>query len=445
MNPEVFIMENDINILEIRIQKIKKLLDSFPPKLKLFTLGLGVPKNLVLIKKWELFKNMSDDQFNSFLGYLHEIKESNLKITFGVLFPEAEKLGWLKILTLCAVFSRFMNMTLPEAIKETSLNGISPVRDLFTELFDRYEISNDFLCNNSELENFIYTNFEYSHFTVGSRTHEVDIFEAYHDFYMLLAIKNGYNIRDVNLTDFTISKKESFYFHSQNNLLKVTDANVYIQQRIVASKLAKYLNKDFKILQKYLDASTSFQNDIYRYYTHFSVWKKAFLLLLKANFEEFEITTYVDYIEHKLEDPTNFSLRGKTYRSILQDADIWHESITYDQIADDPISWGKPKDAVERLIVFKNKAYGYHQIIDSLSLYKEGKVNHHCVYLYLEDCKRGRKQVYTLYAKDSQKRLTIEVRDRKIVQALGKYNQPDLFLAQKILPIMAKQEQLILD
>ncbi|PQJ81491.1 PcfJ domain-containing protein [Polaribacter glomeratus] len=455
MNHILLTSDNTSNSVAQRFNEIEITLTSFSNKLRL--LNLGIIRGIKEIKNWELYQNMTTHQFNKFLEALIQINELNLFITLERKRNQRQlEINFAKLLVICSVFNNYMNMPLINAIKKNINHDNLDPNELFSKLFNTYEVSKDFTNSASVIEDFIYNNFKNA--TFNNRNYiEFDYFKTYEDFTIILGIRNGKNIRKLNPTALEISKKESFYFHSQDNLLSVQNSENYIKKRIIASKLAiiceentenefgfnRTFTQKINLIENYLESSDTFRDTIDKYYTDIYFWKSGFRILMQSHCNPHEIQTYVDYIENQRNHlGSNFTLKGKTYKSIINQMEVWHDTITYNEIEGNPIVWGTKEEGALKTITVKDKIYEYQQIIDSFELYIEGQKKKHCVYTYLDRCVEKKIQIWRLYEKNTNYGLTMEIKNGKITQALGKFNMADHYLERNVLTVMAKRENL---
>ena len=455
----LFITNTKPQYLNSRVAAIEKTLNN-SLNVKMSLVNEGIQRGVKAISDWGLFVNMTGHQFNTFLILLGQINSLNLIVSFGERngFKESES-NFVKLLVFCSVFPSYMNTTFMSSMQQTVINGVLDPYLLFSKIFDKYKISSDFTLQ-TEMENIIYEDFTKATFS-RLKYIEFDGFTTFNNIQTSLGIRNGKNIRKINSTSYAISKKESFYFHNQDGLLDFDDEEDYIKRRIIASKLAvlseevnqyfittylnlnKMLDEIMSFIQSYLRSNRTFTLNIDSYYSDFEFWKSGFRILLNSDCRDYHIRAYVDYLEfQKTHLGADFSLKGRTYTSILRDIELWHRTITYEQIDGEPIVWGQKEEGVLKTIKVNDRLYEYKEIIDSHELFIEGKKKCHCVYTYLDSCVNKRIQIWRLNEANTNKGLTIQVKNSKIVQARGKFNAIDEYLEKNVLTVMAKKENL---
>lgn len=454
MNDTIIRIKTKDKYLESRFYKIDHTLSAL--NLNMTLLNSSIRRGIIAIIDWDLFTNMSEEQFHNFIMLLKQINNFKFHITFEDRNNlKQTEINFVKLLVICAVFPNFMNTSLQKAILATIKNSAIKPRLLFSEIFNRYKVSNDFLITQTEVEDTVYSSFNKATFS-RRKYLEFDMFTTFNDLHALLGIRNGLNIRTLNTTSFNISKKESFYFHSQNKLIKITNNKEYIKRRIIASKFAvlceekgsfirnygyRVFSEKINFIEHYLNSNKIFIHNIDIFYNDIDFWKSGFRILLNSNCKLYEIQSYVDYLEFKRYYlTTNFTLKSKTYSNILKDIQEWHDQISYGQMDGEPIVWGSKEEGSLKKITVKNKIYEYQQIINSYELYIEGKEKRHCVYTYLKNCVDKLIQIWRLNEIHTNRGLTIEVENNKIIQASGKFNKTDQYLEKNVLTVMAKKE-----
>lgn len=128
----------------------------------------------------------------------------------------------------------------------------------------------------------------------------------------------------------------------------------------------------------------------------------------------------------------NFSIEGRTLKSILRLVSAWHADIGITKNA--PwCSWRKSGIQGYRFLEKRTAEEGDHdwtimELLDSMALHSEGRAMHHCVYGYVDRCRRGETAIWSLRLRtggEEKRMVTIEVdpRKRSIVQARAKCNR----------------------
>jgi hypothetical protein len=181
-----------------------------------------------------------------------------------------------------------------------------------------------------------------------------------------------------------------------------------------------------------------------------SQFKIEFLDFIKRFEEQVDINSLTeinDFLNFKKQEDPSFSLKGRTWNSIVQLSNEWHLST---QVLDTDETWeGLDIDdwtyEIEKpyLTIWEVK-----QLKNSKQLFIEGSKMSHCVYSYLEYCIKGSIGIFSMI-KDSEvdikqkHEVTIEVnRHLKIIQTKGKCNKTLNPEQQKILKLWAKHNGL---
>jgi hypothetical protein len=128
----------------------------------------------------------------------------------------------------------------------------------------------------------------------------------------------------------------------------------------------------------------------------------------------------------------NFSMEGRTLKSVLKLVSAWHADLGITKNA--PwCSWRKSgiqgyrfleKQSAEE----EDRDWTIVELLNSTALHAEGKAMHHCVYTYVNRCRRGETTIWSLRLRaggEEKRMVTIEVdpHKRTIVQARAKCNR----------------------
>jgi hypothetical protein len=128
----------------------------------------------------------------------------------------------------------------------------------------------------------------------------------------------------------------------------------------------------------------------------------------------------------------NFSMEGRTLRSILRLVSAWHADLGITKNA--PwCSWRKSGIQGYRFVEKQSGEEGDRdwtivELLNSTALHTEGRAMHHCVYTYANSCRRGETTIWSLRlraAGEEKRMVTIEVdpHKRTIIQARAKCNR----------------------
>jgi hypothetical protein len=143
-----------------------------------------------------------------------------------------------------------------------------------------------------------------------------------------------------------------------------------------------------------------------------------------------QVGPLVDYIEHERAENPDYSLKGRTARSLTQRMAEWHR-----QLALEKRLYGikfNPSDIEEGIWEMPSRhgnartkvIWTMEEVLTSKLLQEEGKVMKHCVYIYASKISSGLCSIWSL-RNDGQRVLTVEVlnESRMIIQARGKCNR----------------------
>jgi len=144
----------------------------------------------------------------------------------------------------------------------------------------------------------------------------------------------------------------------------------------------------------------------------------------------------LDYIAHRRGEDAGFSMKGRTLPAVLRSMREWHTDLARDRVIHgvrftpsglQPMTLDRSRrDGAGNHV---KEIWHLREILDSKSLFDEGRVMRHCVYSYVHQIEKGHGAIWTLTLEDDTghwRRLTIEVcpLQRRIVQARGRSNRP---------------------
>jgi len=170
-------------------------------------------------------------------------------------------------------------------------------------------------------------------------------------------------------------------------------------------------------------------------------WIDQFTILYKKRLPKTRINEVADYLIFR---DSNVDLKNKTIENLLADVEEWHEDIQ-NQKFQEIHRHIKFKDiGLEKFEHFKNnRNYTILQLLTPFELYTEGRALRHCVFSYMQFCATGKCAIFSLQEIDNTKQtnrlLTIEVVDGRIVQARGLRNRTYNELEYGILTLWAEK------
>ncbi|MDD7914119.1 PcfJ domain-containing protein [Polaribacter haliotis] len=281
----------------------------------------------------------------------------------------------------------------------------------FRTLFSSYSNSCDLIL----YKNFLYMNFN--------------------DMKIFIKIINGKSIRKIKEMPLQYSKKQAdIMLHRIPRFLKMK-CGVF-KEGWYLSKLLSINSDEQFFLDFYHGLRLDHKINIF-FIRDFVYWKEVYLFLTQ---NEPQINTYnryglghisirdiLDYLTYK--KYTELKVVHIKKRSLLklcgivQDWDFFsHKNISK---PNKTISW--QNESIEVWVFdLANIKYQINEISDSDMLYHEAVTLKHCVYLYLNDCISKRIRIFSLktFCKSNYKHsITIELKDKQIIQARGKYNR----------------------
>lgn len=163
----------------------------------------------------------------------------------------------------------------------------------------------------------------------------------------------------------------------------------------------------------------------------------------KENMDFSQINPMFDYLLNCFKDE-KYSLKGRTYSSVLKQMELWHKELRKDQFRHLPEKWEKCNiNDFETQDDEKNNLYTFNEILNINDLYDEGKELQHCVLSYINKIHRKESTIWSI--KQNNKRLlTIELSAQKrILQICGYRNRYPTVEELLILDEWFKKEELV--
>jgi hypothetical protein len=122
----------------------------------------------------------------------------------------------------------------------------------------------------------------------------------------------------------------------------------------------------------------------------------------------------MDYLKYEHRANNKYSLRGRTIKSVLKAAVVWHNARANNRYP--PETTWAPIPVKNAHYVIKKVQWCFKQLTVAIDLYNEGTIMRHCVGGYVEYCINGTSAIFSLASRpiDSEetyaKAVTIEVR-----------------------------------
>jgi hypothetical protein len=210
------------------------------------------------------------------------------------------------------------------------------------------------------------------------------------------------------------TKKESHIFLNCKHDISINEAIIYA----VAYAESNNMGRSLRIAKsKISDFSelTPFWKEVVRFFAQQDIKSKEI------------VDDIVDYIVYQQRENPDFTIIGKghTLKSLLAKVETWHQDLRRLQLIGESNWEGIPLK--DREYTQKNRdgstsTWKFTQIKSAKALQLEGNAMRHCVLGYKRQCIANECSIWSLTLNDNRK-LTIEVRDRAIVQTRGLANR----------------------
>jgi hypothetical protein len=249
---------------------------------------------------------------------------------------------------------------------------------------------------------------------------------------LLMHILSGKNARSYPELPLPLSRKESarFVHLLQEPWLFNKPGLVDL---LVQAKLGAIGTGNYEV-NAVLENSNMWQYDKPSFLAHFEKWREFLTLITRdPNYEkerdEVELPVVVDFLDKRLTEDPDFSLRNRTFQSLVRAARDWHHNLIKDRelkLLDR--DWTNGNESVI-VVGHKHKTWFFEELTTGATLKQETEQMNHCVFSYVKNCVRYGDRIWSLYTLENgkkEKRLTIQVSHRELYQARGKNNRaPD--------------------
>jgi hypothetical protein len=238
------------------------------------------------------------------------------------------------------------------------------------------------------------------------------------DVIRFIELANGCSVRNLSQLPISLTPKIAHYFRQAPDYVNFNQAIRYAQVRALGGDdyLAWYINESF--------LANNFRREEF--------WLSVIQFFVN-NLEEvegeyiFEMLAYINY-EYQLDN--NYSLKGRTFNSVLRANFAWRKTFKTLKIQ----AWQKSvindfEYEVGNPLTEHYKKYYIKELLNPVQLVIEGSKMSHCVASYAESCVKGKSAIFSMQVEDfayvKRKLLTIEVAmtSKKAVQIRGKYNR----------------------
>lgn len=246
-------------------------------------------------------------------------------------------------------------------------------------------------------------------------------------------VGRGKNIRTADELPFPMTKKISHYFLQTPYNYSIDEAFRWAQIRALGGdpRLANLL-RETKIMKFRKD--NEFCISVIRFFIDNPMLDTVHIQPIIDYIWEKKYTSHRVFVargvmEEVGPEQPNFSMSGRTADSLLNQVDRWHRQLGKERKGHN-LQWEHTSIKDFRLtqgsIEKKNlRIWTIRELLSSKELSQEGRAMHNCVSSYAYSCSRNRCSIWSMTYEDSAKldhRLTIEVREKKVNQARGKYN-----------------------
>jgi hypothetical protein len=166
------------------------------------------------------------------------------------------------------------------------------------------------------------------------------------------------------------------------------------------------------------------------------------IIFLKKEEDDLDLESLsdiMDYLKATHYNNQNFSLKGRTFGSLIKLSNDWHRdqqmvkfgsaNLYWDGLDIPDWRWRNKKEEI---------TWEVRQLHTSKQLMNEGRRMKHCVASYAQRCVQGHSAIFSLTSDDGtnrpEKEVTIELTNMKrLIQARGRFNKPPSNAAQKVL------------
>ena len=245
-----------------------------------------------------------------------------------------------------------------------------------------------------------------------------------------------------------LSKKENTIFLNTPDfdVMKKSHSNL-LQAYTVYCKLIKSNTINDTFFYSYFENGIKISHDnqaIINPIEFFTYWNLCYKLLSKWKYSDktVSVDSIIDYLHHMSNYQTTVLLKGRTAKSMTVLVNKWHQELFFmDEIEYEDKNW-KGVEIENKSIITNNSEYTFTQITDGHRLALESTNLQHCVLSYLENCLSGRSSIWNMHQKSVSDDLTLEIKNKNIVQALGFENRYPTPIENEIIQQWANENEL---
>ncbi|MEM9673480.1 MAG: PcfJ domain-containing protein [Bacteroidota bacterium] len=255
-------------------------------------------------------------------------------------------------------------------------------------------------------------------------------------------ITSGKSIRRSRGLPIVMTKKTAHFFGQAEDTLTVAEALRWAQTRGMGGSV--------QIAQAVASSRLSRNN-----FRDESFWETVIRFLVQQS-DEFatQVGEVVDYIANAREENSEFSMKGRTWNALWRQTEAWHEQLNRERKLGGRYVW-EHSNIGERLIIrgsgTKTKTFQLIELCSSKALAMEGRKMRHCVSSYAYTCYKQRSTIFSLRMHEQTTAeettlatIEVDLKQRRVVQAKARFNEPISQRAQQIMEKWASEEGLTL-
>lgn len=229
------------------------------------------------------------------------------------------------------------------------------------------------------------------------------------------------------------------------HLLMTTPADVHpaIMIRWAQAKAFGATDLIAETISKYRHWTTTIQNEGQR--AHAIEWMAR---NVGVNHGQADINPLLDYINHRIDQDSNFRLSGRTLNSLFNGMIEWHAELARAEARGElPLSGYKEDLFIEEDEYGDEKYYEIVEIKSKQELAEEGRRQKHCVLMYAKSVSDGLTSIWSLRENGKKPLVTIRVLNwiRMVVEARGKINRPATPKEKKLIMLWANKNILFME
>lgn len=208
-------------------------------------------------------------------------------------------------------------------------------------------------------------------------------------------------------------------------------------REIIVRIYASRYGGSVRLAQSFKFYRDSINDEVFKEFVYFISKHEGFL-------DYSQVRPLWDYIQ--AQNITSF--KGRSFTNLMLSMEEWHGDLAKNikvKFSSWEVSGINPYEETKEDKLGNKRVFKIEEILDTVALRREGKEMKHCVYSYASKCKNGISSVWTLkeYSEEQKKNLlTIEVRDKQIVQVRGKANRYATASEKNTVSKWAKKEGL---